>query len=242
MKDIIIGIVSKYYSVDMTMQGDENPCIFNFYRIMSEVNDAIIKQGATTLAILPSESFINFDNEDEQKEGKLTDDNKKALNRIIKFCDGIVLPGDIASNPYEEYIAKYCYENDIPTLGICAGLNNMVRALGGNTKKIDNLALHDRPDRIYAHNCKIIDKDSIIYSCIEEEIFQVNSIHTYVANMVPSCLKVTAIDEDNNPEVIEAKNKKFYIGVKFHPELLKNDIKITNLFKLFIQECKKVSI
>ena len=60
--------------------------------------------------------------------------------------------------------------------------------------------------------------------------------------MVPSCLKVTAIDEDNNPEVIEAKNKKFYIGVKFHPELLKNDIKITNLFKLFIQECKKVSI
>lgn len=242
MKDVIIGIVSKYYQVDMTQDGDENPCIFNFYRIMSEVNDALIKEGVITLAILPNETYQNFDNEDEQKEYLFTDKNKEAINKIINICDGIVLPGDVASNPYEEYIAKYCYDKNIPTLGICAGLNNMVRALGGSTKKITNLNVHDRPDLKYAHECKIINKNSIIFKCIGDETFNVNSIHTYVADIVPDCFEISALDMDNNPEVIEARSKRFYLGVKFHPELLKNDIKISRIFKEFINECEKTKI
>lgn len=41
-------------------------------------------------------------------------------------------------------------------------------------------------------------------------------------------------------KTIESKDKKFYIGVRFHPEsLYKNDERMNNIFKYFINECKK---
>lgn len=46
-------------------------------------------------------------------------------------------------------------------------------------------------------------------------------------------------DEVGYPDVIEAKNKKFYIGVRFHPEsLYKKDENMNNIFKYFINTCK----
>ena len=46
--------------------------------------------------------------------------------------------------------------------------------------------------------------------------------------------------DDNYPDVIESKNKKFYIGVRFHPEsLYKRDDKMNNIFKEFIVSCRK---
>ncbi len=50
----------------------------------------------------------------------------------IKLCNGILLQGSGACDNYEMIVAKYCYDNNIPTLGICCGQNVMVRALGGN--------------------------------------------------------------------------------------------------------------
>ena len=52
----------------------------------------------------------------------------------IKLCNGILLQGSGACDNYEMIVAKYCYDNNIPTLGICCGQNVMVRALGGNKK------------------------------------------------------------------------------------------------------------
>ena len=48
------------------------------------------------------------------------------------------MQGGIETDNYEIIIAKYCYDNNIPVLGICAGQNNIVRALGGATYKIPN--------------------------------------------------------------------------------------------------------
>ncbi|MBQ8748985.1 MAG: gamma-glutamyl-gamma-aminobutyrate hydrolase family protein [Clostridia bacterium] len=49
---------------------------------------------------------------------------------------------------------------------------------------------------------------------------------------------MVAVSDDNQVEVVEAKNKTFYIGVKYHPELLVDNDKIQNeIFKAFIQAC-----
>ena len=47
------------------------------------------------------------------------------------------------------------------------------------------------------------------------------------------------MSDDEQVEVVEAKNKKFYIGIKYHPELLidKDDFE-NNIFKTFIDKCK----
>ena len=59
-------------------------------------------------------------------------------NTLIKSAKLI----EYGAKPAE--IAKYCYENDVPILGICAGQNNIARALGGTTYKISNPEKHDK--------------------------------------------------------------------------------------------------
>ena len=192
------------------------------------------------MGILPQTLRTSFNKEDEHEDYKLTDEEIKDMLIFINKCDGIILQGGISSHNYEEFIAKYCYEKNIPLLGICAGQNNIIRALGGQTKKVKNLDVHDRPDLMYAHECIITDKNSKFFSIVNKEKFSVNSIHSYQADIVPECLSVVTISNDNQIEVVEAKNKKFYIGIKYHPGLLVDDEKIqNNIFKTFIKICKK---
>lgn len=66
----------------------------------------------------------------------------------------------------------------------------------------------------------------------------VNSRHKRTIENCPMLNKV-AFCEDRYPDVIESKNKKFYIGVRFHPEsLYKKDAKMNKIFKEFINICK----
>ncbi len=46
--------------------------------------------------------------------------------------------------------------------------------------------------------------------------------------------------EDGYADVVESKDKNFYVGVRFHPEsLYKFDDNMNNIFKKFIEACKK---
>lgn len=66
----------------------------------------------------------------------------------------------------------------------------------------------------------------------------VNSIHKRAVKDCPKLDKV-AFCEDGYPDVIESKDKKFYIGVRFHPErLYKKDSKMNMIFEAFINACK----
>ena len=68
---------------------------------------------------------------------------------------------------------------------------------------------------------------------------QVNSRHKRAIKDCPKLDKV-AFCEDGYPDVIESKNKTFYIGVRFHPEsLYQIDEKHNMIFKEFIKVCKK---
>lgn len=57
-----------------------------------------------------------------------------------------------------------------------------------------------------------------------------------IANSIDTCPKLekVAFCENGYPNVIESKDKEFYIGVRFHPEdLYKKDENINNIFKGF---------
>ena len=50
-------------------------------------------------------------------------------------------------------------------------------------------------------------------------------------------LKIPLYSDDGQVEVVEAKNKKFLIGVKFHPELLVDEEdKFNDIFKTLIEK------
>lgn len=50
--------------------------------------------------------------------------------RQIKLCDGIILQGGINYSTYEVNLAKYLIDKNIPVLGICAGMNCLIKAGG----------------------------------------------------------------------------------------------------------------
>ena len=229
----IIGIVSK----NITIEEFYN---WSWQRISNDVRYSINKNGGLVLGILPQTLRKNFNQEDESDKVKLSSEEISDLISLIEKCDGIVLQGGISSHNYEEFIAKYCYENDIPLLGICAGYNNMIRGLGGTAEKIQNVDVHDRPDLKYAHKCKVIDKKSLFYNIVKQEEFDVNSVHTYTGAKIPNELTVVAVSDDNQVEVVEATNKSFFIGTKYHPELLVDeDNKQNEIFKAFINACSR---
>ena len=63
----------------------------------------------------------------------------------------------------------------------------------------------------------------------------VNSRHKNTVDD-PSILDEVALCDDGYADVVEAKDKDFYIGVRFHPEsLYKIDENMNKIFKSFIE-------
>ena len=228
MKDVIIGIVSKHYASYKNERTD------TFIR--DEVKQAIFDNGGIAIGILPTEKEINYVG-DNWKDN-LSAEERENLIAQIKLCDGIIMQGGIETDNYEIIIAKYCYDNNIPVLGICAGQNNIVRALGGATYKIPNPEKHNMSSEQYVHTIKI-DKNSKFFSFIGKEEILVNSRHKRTVKDCPKLNKV-AFCEDGYADVIEAEDKDVYIGVRFHPEsLYRIDKNMNNIFSCFIEKCKR---
>lgn len=228
MSKPIIGIVSKHYEMYETNDIDTY--------ISDDLKQAVFDNGGIAIGILPTEEKINYAG-DNWKDNLLAEE-KENLIAQIKLCDGIILQGGLETDNYESIVAKYCYDNDIPILGICAGQNNVVRALGGTTYKIPNPEKHDKSFYEYAHSIKI-DEKSKFYTIVNISEMMVNSIHKRTIKDCPMLDKV-AFCEDGYPDVIESKNRTFYIGVRFHPEsLYRTDENMRNIFIKFIESCKK---
>lgn len=94
------------------------------------------------------------------------------------------------------------------------------------------------PNEEYVHYINI-EYPSKFYNIVKENRIKVNSRHKNILEKYP-LLQVSATDEDGYPDVVESENKKFYIGVRFHPEsLYKIDTNMNNIFRYFIDQCKK---
>lgn len=229
----IIGIVSKYKET----KNDRYDAL-----IRDEVKNAVIDNGGIAIGILTPETEVNFfDQNDQNIESFLTDKQKQDLIAQIKLCDGIIIQGGPDSLKYEIWIAKHTFDNDIPTLGICAGQNNMVRAVGGTIKKLDNAKIkkHNQKWTDEVHSI-FIDKKSKFYKIVKCEQMVVNSRHKNVVDNPTSNYVISAVCDDGFPDVLEAPNKKFNLAVRFHPESLYKKYKTHNeIFKAFISACKK---
>ncbi len=229
-----IGIVTKYYNQDPVYG-------WSWMRVSNNLRYCLVKNGADVLGILPQSDTVYFQEKDEHDERKMSEEEQQRFVKFLKMCDGIILQGGVNSCYYEEFTAKYCFDNDIPLLGICAGYNTIIRALGGTTRRLTD-STHEKPFEKYVHGLKVIDENSKFYSVVKEKEFMINSIHLYIGDKIPDCLNVVALSSDGQVEVIEAQNKRFYMGIKYHPELLCDDDKKQNdIFLAFLDACKNNS-
>ena len=154
----------------------------------------------------------------------------KNYKELINLCDGIIFQGGDDFEEYDLSALKYIYEIDKPVLGICLGMQLMGVLFGGELIDIDN----HKKKLYYAHNVTI-NKNSILYNMFKTNNIKVNSRHKSVIKNTK--LKVVGISNDGYIEAIEDSNKKFFIGVQWHPEnMISYDDKQNNLFKYFIKK------
>ena len=228
----IIGIVSK-----PNVFCDKG--LFTQQVIYDGVRNAILKNGGLAIGILPTKVSTKFCVSDDIVDGTYFSDSElKDMYSLVDRCDGIIIQGGLSSDDYEIKVAKYAIDNDIPILGICAGFNNIIRAMGGRVFLIND-TIHNNEEGLIVHK-NIIREDTLLYSILKSKEVDVNSIHTMLANKEDiKDLEISAYSDDGYVEAVELKNKKFCLGVKWHPEFMLDNEIMNNIFKSFVLKCNK---
>ena len=221
----IIGVVLKHLK-----KPEKRPNMF----IRDEIKQAIFDNGGIAIGItLPKDEVYDVS---DSWTNNLNNEEYENLVTQINLCDGIIIQGGSACDNYEMIVAKYCYDNDIPILGICCGQNVLVRAVGGTTKLVENPTKHFAPSLTYVHTVNVL-KDTKLFDVLKKEKINVNSRHKKTIATHPNLI-VNCMCDDGYIDGVEAPDKKFYIGFRFHPEsLYKIDNDHNNIFKYFISKC-----
>lgn len=224
----LIGIVGKLV--------DKNYYGWKIFDVSDEVRKSLYRNGASVIGILPPVYDIELKRVREINRTSLTEKEKKDFDDVLELCDGFVLEGGVYAYMYEEYVAEYAFRNNVPILGICEGFSRLVCAAGGKLAE-ENVAEHNVPEKKYVHDV-IVNKNSKFYQIVCKERFMVNSVHTTkIANA--GDYEIVGHSDDGIPEVVENKNHKFNVGVKFHPELLTDeDENMNSIFKAFVEAAK----
>ncbi len=223
----IIGIVGRLYS------GDSNIIC------AEEVRLAVVKNNGIPFLILPVDK-IDMSLKDPCSKPFYSEEEIKDLESVLSFCDGFILPGGDTWYQLDEIIIDYAIRCDKPLLGICLGMQVLSKVLSNdkrigydNTIKNNTSINHFEPNKTYVHSV-IIDKTSKLYSIIGEEKIIVNSRHSYHVRELDNTL-ICARSSDGLIEGVELKDKKFIIGVQWHPESNLEDKYSKKLFKAFFQ-------
>lgn len=97
-------------------------------------------------------------------------------------------------------------------LGVCLGMQGIAEAFQGRLKNLDHV-MHG-----VSTNTNVKDETEKLFRGIPSQ-FKSGRYHSWVVDndTLPSCLKVTAVDEENN--LMAISHKEFDVrGVQFHPE------------------------
>ena len=167
----------------------------------------------------------------------------------VKGQDGIVICPGFGQRGIEGKIvaAKYCREHDIPTFGICLGMQMMViefarNVLGykdANSREMDEKTPHNVIDimeeqknitnmggtmRLGAYECDL-KQGSRVFNIYNKEHIQERHRHRYEFNNDfekeferNGMMCVGRNPESDLVEIVEIPSLKWYIGTQFHPE------------------------
>ena len=192
----------------------------------------IIECGGIPIVICPCSTVDNtITKYSEQPE--LTDEEKEMIIKQIKCCDGILMPGGFKITKFDRFISEYVIDNDIPLFGICLGMQVMANYKKDLWNEKNESFIEHKVDGL-AHYVTL-DKESILYSIIGKDKLIVNSRHSF--HVLPNeHFEISSVSDDNYIESIEMKNKKFIVGVQWHPETLDDDSS-KKIFEKFIKTC-----
>ena len=120
-------------------------------------------------------------------------------------------------------------------LAICLGMQHVNIVLGGTlTEDIPTLVPyaidHGKFNGKHSLHTAQIFKESLLFDVLQSDTIRVASTHHQCIKKLGESVKVTARSDDKVVEAIEIENKNNFIGVQWHPELLKESKESKKLF------------
>lgn len=224
----IIGIVEWPY-----LDSDND----KIYEVFTPIVEWVIRSGGRPIGLFPTQIQPFIDKRIPELE-LMNELEEAELKETISMCDGIIKPGATRIYPHENKIYEYAYSENMPYLGICAGMQIMKAhqiPYVPNEKNDSNIIHHTKEE--YAHKVNIV-KDTLLSSIINNETIMVNSRHNY---HVPNSgnKKVAAYAEDGIIEALEDPSRLFHLGLQWHPELLPvSDENSQAIFGNFVESAK----
>lgn len=196
------------------------------------------KAGAFIIPIVPGGDYDYADSKYSEPL-ELTGKERDSIEKYLDMVDGVLFPGGYKITIFDEYLLKRCIERNIPTLGICLGMQLMSNYKRSFKTEANNSSInHKQEDNNILTHKIIVNKDSSLYEILEKDEIMVNSFHKFHAFENDEFI-VSARSEDGYIEAIEMKDKKFIMGVQFHPEISYHfDDNSKKIIDYFINKCK----
>ena len=191
-------------------------------------------------------------------------DNVEVLRQIVAQLDGIVFTGgedfepayfgeenheklgevNVTRDTYDLTLFKLATDRNIPTLGICRGLQLINVAMGGTLyqdlpaeKPSDINHRQEEAGTVPTHSVSVVD-GSMMHQILGEKEIQVNTFHHQAIEKLAPGLKIVGWSNDSVPELIEAYPHRQILGTQFHPEIFTaaGDALMGKLFKFLVSK------
>ena len=194
--------------------------------------------------------------------------DEDSLRAVLDRLDGVLLSGGGDVDPVlfseeahaatceiesdrdrvELTLTRWAVKRDIPFLGICRGIQVLNVALGGSLvqdipSQVPAAVPHsfDRkttPRDYLAHPVKI-DPQSQLARIMQLEVAQTNSWHHQSIKQAADGLRVTAVAPDGVIEAVEVPERRYAIGVQWHPEwMFEKWAEQRRLFEELVKACE----
>lgn len=193
-------------------------------------------------------------------------DNKAELDFFLEICEGFLLTGgqDVSPVLYnaeksplcgkecserdnmEAYILDNAVKLDKSVLGICRGIQFMNVFYGGslyqdiNTEYNGGVEHCMTPPYDREVHTVSIKKGSALHAVLGAEKIGVNSYHHQAIKDLSDKLEAVATSQDGLTEAVTMPDKRFVLGVQWHPELsYKTDEYSKKIVKAFVNSIKQ---
>jgi len=125
---------------------------------------------------------------------------------------------------FELAVTRSAIEQDLPVLGICGGQQLLHVVLGGQLiqhipDEVPEALAHEQPNpRDEPGHSVTIKSGTLLHRIVGCDRLDVNSAHHQAAKGEPEGARINAVAPDGVIEGIEAPDRKFCLGVQWHPE------------------------